>query len=1134
MVRIQPNTCTGLTIGNQEVVILNADGRVDIESGEVYPDGRVDTKNGEIFIEQGAYDAFHTSFDLKIRDSGRDTTDTFDAYESCGYSYCNDTLSVNWDDGRVKESYVEDMSPEPPWEFKGDRIFISIGRHNLINNWETKDLDEIGETTSDDFTVEGIPDRLCPGQSGKATIRIDDTCTAIEANSIIFRNIVTDKETTVDISEFRGSSREETVEYSVPSDIVSMSSDSPLFEVEINGFVKQIYKDVGSSMSELSLQEINDISDVCAGDSISKDITVENAGDCSSSVELLVDNSFDDSTISTDELTVQPATVEPSTGSFSLRFDAPSGALGQEITYTANLLYGGQSVASEQFTVSVGTGDVQLDNVDAPSRACPSDDIRFSVNVLNQGSCDTRASARVVNDVNDEVLTSSIETIRAGSDRGYRFEDTIPSNLSGGITYNVIIESIDGDTLASESFTVAVGSKDISLSNLEFDDSICVGKEVDWSVEASNNGDCDADVTLGIQKQGQESIDILGTDSARSGSSARFRESITVPVSDLGTGQNQYTIYALIDEPEGLTPVDTLTHTVTLQDSDVSLVGTSFPESRCVGDNIVGTFNVANDGNCDGQYRVLITDSITGNEVEVETDDIRGNRRTSVTFDDTMPTQALEDGSISYEYELQTLRPGGFTTISTGSDTVNVEAKNTNITEVDAPTEACVGSDITATVVLRNDSRCDAQYRLIADKPLRPGTEVIDESSIPSNTDKNVQIQDVIPSKAVSQSALSYGVTVEVRQVEEGVYEAVDGTSFNISILQSDVQLDSVNSPAKACVTSQPEIGIQISNTGDCPSEYRIRYERINDGQAEIIETGSIPSEQKISSSFQDEIAPSLSDEDALTYEIVCEKRFNENQSWEVVETSTTAIEVLTPTISLASTEYPEFDTPGDKQYQIQITNESQCSTTLDISISGSTSTEEISAGGSITLNDSFTLKDFDVVRDIVVVDNSVQETAFEQTFTVKPHNFVSVNQSNGEVKIVGGFSEEVGYTGNIIATGVVGEDLEETDRVAGVVGVNKFAGSMSTDSDDEDIIRFGALKGFNIASQESVFIILDGEIKGKSRTYRHTTISTSAIGSDEQAGIETISGPLSNFGTIPEKLGIRPGILSPKINRDR
>lgn len=1126
--RLGPNDCKTISIGDRQILVVS-EGQVEVNVGDsgAYIHQRSNGKSIGLYEVDGPGGGYNTVAEVE---GGDEWFAGFDVDWQNGQ-----TPQGNFSDNLLVVSASDGSFSRP--------VFSSNSAYDHL----TGSTDEIDKELTSSIDSD-IADSYCRGDSGSVRIRVsnESICKAIDASLDITYELTGETESinlTNDFTETnklkRLNSKEEEITFTIPDNTSLGERDILTVDVNSSDAVNQLptytfSSRIGNQASDLSLQSISDTDGVCGGDSISKDVIVENSGSCSSSVELLVANSFDDNIISTDALSVQPATAEPSTGSFSLRFDAPSGSSGQDITYTANLLYAGESVASEQFTVSVDTGNVQLDNVDAPSRACPSDEIRFSIDVLNQGSCDARASAQVTNDVNDEVLTSSTETIRGGSGRGYRFEDTIPSNLSGGITYDAIIQSIDGTTLASETFTVAVGSKDISLSNLEFDDSICVGKEVDWSVEASNGGECDADVTLGIQKQGQESIDILGTENARSGSSATFRESITVPASDLDSGQNQYTIYALIDEPDGLVPTDTLTHTATLQDSDISLVGTSFPNARCVGDNIVGTFNIANNGNCDGQYRVLVTDSITGNEVEVETDDIRGNRRTSVTFEDTMPAQALESGSISYDYQLQTLRPDGFTTIGTGSETVNVEPKNTNITEVDAPTEACVGSEITSTVVLRNDSRCDAQYRIIADKPLRPGTEVIDESSIPSNTNKNIQIDDVIPSEAISQSALAYGVSVEVRQIEGGVYEEVDSASFNISILQSDVQLDAVSSPSEACVTSQPEISVDISNAGDCASEYRIGYERVNDGKAEIIRTGNIPSGQKASASFQDEIISSLSEEDSLTYEIVCEKRFNENQEWQVVGTSTTSISVLTPTIQLASAQYPEFDTPGDKQYQIEITNESQCSTSLDISISGSTMTEEISAGGSITLNDSFTLKGFDVVRDITIFDNSVQDIVFEQSFTVKPHNFVAVNQSEGEVKMVGGFSEEVGYTGNIIATGVVGENLEETDRVAGVVGLNRFAGTMTTDSDDEDIIRFGALKGFNIVLQESAFIILDGEIKGKSRTYNHSTISTSALGVDEEAGIQTISGPLSNFGTLAQKVGFRPGILSPKISRDR
>jgi len=1129
MTTVGDYSCEAFTMSGLEIVVVNGKGNVTV-------------------------DDYGISKMIDPADEQDPITFYMETYDESGFlHFVNESATsmymfsqrADWGDRKLLETEIMG-SKYGPEDIQGDRFLIMQNTVFEADDWKGIPLEEVGMLKDEFVEIINAPENVCPGDTATFDVRVQGHCKVSNITGLQIDDLVNQESTSQGVNVGEGgpdvasglAEFTETIEIDVPSDVAPQES-MDIADISVNSRKgsgsKTVSIGIGNTPDALSLKETDDVSGVCPEDSISKTISVENTGSCSSTVQLQVANSFNDSVDEIDSITVQPGETQAGVAETTYRFEAPSGSLGESIQYEVVMFANGVEAGSTAFTVNVGDADISIDNVDSPNRVCPSEDIRMSIDVLNSASCDASAKGILTNSADDTVQSTATETVRGGSGRSYRFEDTIPSQAVGGIEYQFAVVDSDENELASTSFDIPIGSKDINLRNLDFDDSVCVGTEVDWSVEAQNGGDCDSDVTIGISDSESDQIDILETTNVRSDSSSSIRQSITIPPSEISKGSKQYTIHALVEEPDGLVTADTVSHSVSLNDSDISVVGTSFPDDVCIGREFNGIFTLSNSGVCEGQYRILATDSVSGNEIEVENTEIRGNSRDDASFTKTMPPGAIEAGELVYEYELQQLRPEGFTTIQTGTETVDVEDTDVNVTEVSSPNSACVGSTISPTIVLNNDSSCSSQYRVIVDKPSRPGTEVVDEDNIPRNTSINVSFDDTIPQGVVGSETIQYSAVVEVKEFSDDEYRPKDEVTFNVGILSSNLNISSVSSPSVKCIGTSASFEASISNTGDCSSEYRLRLDNITLADGETVKSGSLDPGNQVGSNFSDELGSGLSDEDIVQYELILDKRFNSNTEWQVADTRQLSIELNKPDVTITDSSYPEFDEPGEKQYEIVLSNNSECSTNIDISISGETKNKDISANSEINVVDEVTLLDDDISRDISVVDNVLEDEVETNMVTVTPHRYVSLDQDSRRIEIVGGFDEDVRYSGNIVATAISGSsDLEEEDRIAGAFGLKTFTGTMLSDSSDKDTINFGALKALSFQSQKSLSVISDGSLNGKSKTYSHSTLSASALNLDEGAAIQTVSGPMSNFGTLAGKVGLGSRILSPKFTRNR
>jgi len=1019
--QVGPRDCTTISIGNRDILVVS-DGDPEINVGD----------SGCYIYQRSEFETIEL---LEVDGSGGGYNDVASATGDSGEWFTG--FDVDWVNGETSQG-----------NFSDDKLVVSanIGSYArpVFTSGDAFTVLEGDTTPMERRLVAQIEDDIdasyCKGAEDSVTISVENEsiCRAIDATVEVTNEITGDTSSINVTNDFTNTNdlkrlnrKDITANFTIPEDTPLGQQDVLTLNVTSSNAVNDtpsftFSTFVGSDPQDLSLQSIDDISGVCGGDRIDPDVVAVNASNCPAELGIEITNDFDDSVTTADATSVPTGDAQAGTNSYFISLDVPDVPPStSEVTYTANLIQAGSVVGTETFTVNVSHPELSIGVFETPNQACSGDKISMSVEGQNTGGCDGSARAIVTNNINDETIESSSSSLRADSSRSIRISDTIPSGASeaGAITYTATLVDGAGNQVVQETGTVNIGSVDISLQNFEFPNDVCAGQSVDGEVEVTNNGECQSDVTVSITQESLEQTERLETVSLRDGSSRTIRFSTDIPFESLDQGQDTFTVSSQVPGPSGNIVTDTLQTTANIATTDIGLVGISSPSAACVGSNINATFNVANEGQCDGEFRVLVTDSVSQIEQVVERSDIRAQRRDAAVLEDTMPVEAIQQGGIVYTYEIQSLIADSFETVEQGEFTVSAKTSELSFTSVKIPDQQCIG------------------------------------------------------------------------------------TSVNFTL--------------------------PFENVGQCGTEYRVILNNVTKGESGVVAQGNINAGSATTVRFDDELTSDLANEDVATYDINLQKRLNQNADWQTATDIQASITILKPDVSVTSNTYPDFTSPGQKQYEIEVSNQSVCSTNVDVNISGETTNLDISPQSSLTVTDSFTVAADDVIRNIIVTDNTLNSEVDTFKTTVEPHKFINVNQSEGVLEINGGFGEEAIYSGTLLATAVSeGDNLEENDSVFGALGANSIQGTSTTDSADKDTIRFGALKGINIQISKTASIVVDGEIRGTGKSYRHSTAASSLaqFNGNEQSQIKTMSGPSSNLGAVRRRLGISTEVLSGPI----
>lgn len=682
----------------------------------------------------------------------------------------------------------------------------------------------------------------------------------------------------------------------------------------------------------------------------------------------------------------------------------------------------------------------------------------------------------------------------------------------------------------SENINISVGSTDVGIGSVDSPSQACRGDSINLRAPIENQGDCSASARLVLVNELSGQSSVVDQFIISGGSTVTKTASSTIPLNAVEQGSIEYTFVLQLSTSDGFEEQDTETVTVDVGAATGNISNVSGPTSRCAGTEANIVVKYGNSGSCPGRFRLRVQQ---GENINTEEElVIESQSEETISFARPIERSAGEEETFNIILE----KEFGDSWQEEASQEISVDVLvgQVSFDSIKSPQSSCIGRVFSPQIDISAQNRCSSQYRVRVDGPLNEDTNVVTTGEIDNNNTVTESYDESIDPRLADQSSVQYGVILERRFTDGGDWSQVDQSSYNVSVLTPDLQIDNISHPTEQCVGSQFSPSVSFSNDGQCSTEYRISVENGVTGESSIVSNGQISSGDQMTDRYDETITAESADSESIRYSVTVERKLSEVTDWEPVETQSFSVNVLLPNAAIQENPYPEFAKPGDKSTDIVITNDSTCSTEVTVSINGTElDTKTLSADSTATFTDEYTLLSDQVEKEVNVFDEVVGESVDNVNTTITPNRFINLDQSEGIVEIVGGFSNEIPYTGNIIATAISsGDNLEDKDTVVGALGAKSIQGTMLPGRANKDTISFGSLKGLNIQTVEPVTIVTDGQVQGESRAYQHSTITSSIVGleGEENVDIKSVSGPLSNIGSLRRRLGVNPRVASGPI----
>lgn len=786
-------------------------------------------------------------------------------------------------------------------------------------------------------------------------------------------------------------------------------------------------------------------------------------------------------------------------------------------------------VDSEQVTVTVGSTNISIGTLSFESQVCEGSNISIDVPLSNNGDCDANIRLVSTNESTQQSTVVTEKTISGNSDTSVEYTDTIPLDSNDSITYTFSLQSSSGDNFITQDTTqasITVNEPALSIDMVSTPSSACIGDTITGAGRVNNNSSCSSEFRLKLTNELTGNTKIVGSTNIgpNTSSSVTFEE--TISVSQGQEGVAEYSAAFEESVPSGWTDIGTKGISITVNRATLSITDIESASSLCVGASLTPSVSISNQSNCDTQYRAILT-TPDGSSEQVASGSINGNSDTTINFSTTVSQSVINQDTASYVLSIERRETSDIEWSSTSEQTININVltSDISISNIDVPNSECIGQEFNGSIGIANNGECSAQFKIIDELE-----NEVASGNIDSNSTRDISFTSIVPTSAASNNSVSGELTVQKKETDSMGFATIDSQIYNIDILKPKIGIASVQAPQQACVGKQFSVKVVVSNTSTCSSEYRLSITNVASNTEVFSTTSGINAESTRPNTTELQISSNLVDGSPILYQISVERRYNSNSPWQLVAESEFDVDILTSNLEVVSEEYPNIDKPGQKSVELSIQNSSKCSTDLTVNINGSdVLSTSISGNSTVELNDEFKLLDEPIERVITISDDILNETVDELSATVNPHRFISVDQSAGEIEMIGGFNQDVGYNGSIVATGVQGGDnLEQVDSILGELGVNNIVGTLTTDSSDKDTILFSSLKSLNMQFSKSLVIILDSEIQGSGRTFTHNTVGASIANIGKSKGeINTISGPLNMAGSIRRRLGVDPKIVS-------
>jgi len=477
------------------------------------------------------------------------------------------------------------------------------------------------------------------------------------------------------------------------------------------------------------------------------------------------------------------------------------------------------TVGSATLTVEEPPADFQVSNLQAPGSATQGDLIDVSADVQNDGGQTATKSVEFRVDVDgdgfdddDVVLGESVE-LAPGESETVTFEDVDTSALSPNTYTHGVVTEDDSET-AQITIESPPEAANFQVSNLQAPASATQGDLIDVSADVDNTGDQPAtkSVEFRVDADGDGDIDdestVLSQDVELAGGASTtvtFEDVDTsaLPVGTLTHGvaspDDSETAQITVEEPASSPDKET---TVSLQPAEQTTAVGSSATYDVVVDNAQGGVGA-------GEIRVSVDDpsvaTITDAELSLTAGLSQELTDSYVEFDyfgaDTDDTGSVVVATVTLEGASAgstglSIEPAagnsevlvfdedgtGYDVTGTNGATLDVEAVQFSVSNLDAPERAAVGSTATVTADVTNDGTAEStqpvEFHLDVDGDGTPETVATEQVTLAGGETTAVSFDVTVPEDA------SFG------DRDHGVFTAADSATAQIEFTPPDVSGD--------------------------------------------------------------------------------------------------------------------------------------------------------------------------------------------------------------------------------------------------------------------------------------------------------------------------------------------------------
>lgn len=797
--------------------------------------------------------------------------------------------------------------------------------------------------------------------------------------------------------------------------------------------------------------------------------------------------------------------------------DAPAGALfaGSNTTTVFNQAVNWESESGLQI---VSEGRTSPPNAEptvnslnlSTSSAQPGDSVTANVSVENTGDGTSDEPLEIqVNGSTEATIDLSLD---AGESRSV--SETVTAPDANEMTVTAVFAS----TGSSKSQTIPIddppsdGRAVVSALSAS-QSSARPGDNVDFTATLTNPGGQEVTDTLEFELNG--TVVSSGDESISAGGEVEVTQTITAPdtanemqatASFTSSGSSKQISIPVNEPPSPANPV-------------VQSVNAGSSSAR-PGDSVNFTTTVENTG--DERANTQLELSVNGSVQRTVSMSIGPGQ----TFTDTSSLVAPDATSM-------TVTARAVSTGSTGTTTIPVRKSadtEVEITAVDAPSEVAIGDDFTAVITVENTGDT---------------TETVRTSFISRVGDEQGQSRNV---------TLDPGETRDFRvsatmpaQAGQGTAVALQNNSGRIGAQpQQLTPALQKKEQVKGSLLSQPDVvsvgigsgdQIVVGTRVDRDFEDVVPQGVLTQQEARVETVGDIRA-QAMSNPTADFIDPSRTNRDSSTdaqandivWDAVLERQTD--NGFVESDSQSTTISAVQAQLEFTNADIPAYRQPSSSEFtaSIDVFNNGDVPGTAVVTGAGM---EQASA--TIPAGERRTFE-FDIVYDTTEGEVSLileYEEADKQVDTysqsISPKQAIIIETGNAGIDIVGGFAENVRYTGVARGSSIEFTGMDSGDRGSTGPGgrVARFNGQASTAVSDLDEIDYTTLSFLSIRTEVPFAFVLDGELQGRTTSFRYGNIVGRVASSltDELEGDAEISvagGPLERRGELRNRLGFQ------------